>query len=360
MNSFLEAYETPRLFHLAPNLIAASFALMKLMPARLMLDRAEQEGALDKGARIIESSSGSLGLALAMLAAERNYPLTLVTASSLIDLPFAARIRQLGAELIVNEDPSASGDQWGRLSIIEKLIAERPGTYWPRQYDNPDNPASYARLAELLVRANGQIDCLVGTVGSGGSLCGTAGFLRSVFPDLHVIAVDTNRSALFGHRPGARLLRGLGNSLVPANLRHNEIDEVHWIGAFQAFMATRHLNTMFGAYLGPTSGAAALVAQWYASRNPTASTAVILPDEGGRYQQTVYNDEWLSSLAGWPVCELRSPQKLDRPQEHGEGSWTMLDWQRRMLVNKMAEATKDDLSRNIAKPPRSTQTGRGD
>lgn len=338
MNSFLDVYETPRLFHLAPNLVAASFALMKLMPARFMLSRAEERGQLEKAGRIVESSSGSFGLALAMLAAARNYTLTLVTASSLIDESFAYRIRQLGAELIVTNDPSRSGDQHGRLAKLEQLIAARPESYWPRQYDNPDNPASYARFAEILVRAHGQIDCLVGCVGSGGSLCGTAHFLKAVFPDLHVIAVDTNRSALFGHRPGARLLRGLGNSIVPENLRHTEIDEVHWVGAFQAFMAARRLNSIHGAYLGPTSGAAALVAQWYAGQNPGALTAVILPDDGNRYQQTVYNDAWLDHLTGWPVAELYSPRILDRAAEEGEDAWTMLDWKRRPLIEPTPDA----------------------
>lgn len=105
-----------------------------------------------------------------MLAAERNYTLTLVTASSLVDASFVKRIGQLGVELIVSEDPMASGDQRGRLAILEQHMAARPGSYWPRQYDNPDSPAAYAHRAELLVRANGQIDRLIGSVGSGGSL----------------------------------------------------------------------------------------------------------------------------------------------------------------------------------------------
>src|SRR3546814_16820283 len=115
---------------------------------------------------------------------------------------------------------------------------DRPEVFWPRQYDNPDNRLAYGRLAEWITRKIGHVDCLVGCVGSGGSLCGTGGFLREVFPDLVLIAVDTHRSALFGHAPGRRLLRGPGNSIVPANLPHDMTGEFNWVGPLPAFAAT--------------------------------------------------------------------------------------------------------------------------
>jgi hypothetical protein len=113
---------------------------------------------------------------------------------------------------------------------------------------------------------------------------------------------------------------------VPANLHHREIDEVHRVGTF---MATRKLYRSHGPHVGPTSGAAALVDQWYANQNPSASMAVILPDEGASYQQTVYDDAWLSGLSSWPVPQLRSRHLLDQLQEHGESTWAMLNWCRR-------------------------------
>ena len=331
MRTYIEALEAPRFFQLRPNLTAASFQLMKLMPARFMLDRAEAEGELTTGGLIVESSSGSLGLALAMLASARNYALTLVTASSLIDERFVKRLRQLGAKVVITDDPTFSGDQQGRLAQIETILASQPNAYWPRQYDNPNNPAAYARLAEQVARQVGHIDCIVGCVGSGGSLCGTAMFLKAAFPTLHVIAVDTNGSALFGHCPSARLLRGLGNSILPQNLMHELIDEVHWVGALQAFLATRTLNTEHGAFLGPTSGAAAFVARWYANKHPNSSTVVILADEGSRYQDTVYDDDWLMRLDGWPPHQREHPIELRQVRAFGEDDWTMMKWGRRPL-----------------------------
>jgi len=330
-DDFLSAHETPRILRLGPNLHAACFALMKLLPARFMLDRAEEDGRLAPGGHIVETSSGTFGLALALLAAVRGYGLTLVTASSLVDAAFVRRLEQLGARLLVVEDRAGSGAQAERLARLRALLAEQPEAFWPRQYDNPDNALSYARLAELALGALGRIDCLVGGVGSGGSLCGTARVLRCLFPALRVVAVDTHRSCLFGHRPGPRLLRGLGNSILPANLEHGLVDELHWVGALPAFAATRRLYRSQGLYRGPSSGAAWLVADWWARHNPGASVLVILPDEGHRYRDSLYDDAWLAGLKGWPPAEPPEPVALGRVRPGGEGDWTFLEWGGRSL-----------------------------
>jgi len=331
-DEFLAAYEKPRLARLAPNLFAACFSLMKLLPARFMLERAQATGRLQLGGPIAETTSGTFGLALAMLAAVRGFELTLVSATSLIDETLRRRLELLGAIVDVIDDPEGSGVQRERLERLNAILQDRPETLWPRQYDNPDNRLAYGRLAEWIIREIGRVDCLVGCVGSGGSLCGTGGFLREVYPDLTLIAVDTHRSVLFGHAPGRRLLRGLGNSIMPSNLCHEMIDEVHWVGALSAFATVRQLHREHALFMGPTSGAAALVAAWYARNNPDAVTVVILPDEGHRYQNTVYDDEWLAALAGWPAETPDRPVTLGRIEPHEEGAWTCLDWGRRPLA----------------------------
>jgi cysteine synthase A len=329
--SFLRAYETPKIVRLASNLHVACFPLMKLLPARFILDRASFDGRLGEGGDIVETSSGSFGLALAMLAAVRNYRLTLVTASSLMDGSFKRRIEHLGASVIVTKDDKLTGDQSGRLAKLKTILERQPSSFWPRQYDNHDNQLAYGKLAEILSRAVGQIDCLVGCVGSGGSLCGTGRFLRPVFPDMLMAAVDTHCSVLFGHNVGPRMLRGLGNSILPSNLTHTMIDQVHWVGALPAFSAARRLYRQHSLYMGPTSGAAMLVADWLSRLNPDRTTVAILPDEGYRYQDTLYNDAWLATVAGWP-CELPDePLALTDISAGGEGDWTWYNWKRRSL-----------------------------
>ncbi|WID99744.1 cysteine synthase family protein (plasmid) [Bosea vestrisii] len=328
---YLAGYELPRLARISPNLIVASFSLMKLLPARFMLERAVERREVVTGGHIVETTSGTFGLALALLAAVKGYRLSLITADSLIDLPLQQRLSALGAQVQIVPDADHTGAQHTRLARLQAVRAELPQSWWPRQYDNVDNPHAYARLAELLVTEFGTIDCLVGPVGSGGSMCGTGTFLRMLFPEMRAIAVDTHRSVLFGHVAGPRLLRGLGNSILPRNLDHTIFDEVHWVGALQAFGATHRLYREHGIFAGPTSGAAILVAGWYARQHPHQLTVAILPDEGYRYQNTVYNEAWLSTLPGWPVPQVARPEELQRVEPYDEGSWTRLNWRRRSL-----------------------------
>ncbi len=323
---YLRDLETPRLAQLEPNLLAAVFSLMKLMPARFILDEAE---ALQPGGHIVETTSGTFGMALALLAASRGYRLTLVTTSTLTDARFKMLLEQTGATVIMLDDPLGNGDQAGRLAVLQQILEQDPGAFWTRQYENPGNALGYARLAELLAAASVKIDILVGCVGTGGSLCGTGSFLRQVNPNLTIIAVDTHRSVLFGQPVGRRLLRGLGNSILPANLHHELIDKVHWVGAYPAFAETRRLLRRHGIFQGPTSGAAALVARWVAAEHPDARVAVILPDEGHRYLDTVYDDAWLATLPGWPVEQAPSPTTIEKIAPADEASWTRFGWNRR-------------------------------
>ncbi|AYM82176.1 cysteine synthase family protein [Agrobacterium tumefaciens] len=329
--TFLADYETPCMVDLAPNLYAAQFRLMKLLPARYMLDRAEESGLLQSGGHIVETSSGTFAMALAMLSAIRGYELTIVSATSLMDVPFKGRLEQLGASVLLVEDESRTGNQDGRLAELHRVLDSKPGAFWPRQYDNPDNPAAYSRLAEMVVEKVGRVDCLVGCVGSGGSLSGAARYLRSPFPEMRVVAVDTNNSVLFGHKAGPRLLRGLGNSIMPKNLDHTLIDDVHWVGALQAFAATRDLFRRHAMFVGPTSGAAALVGGWYARTYPSETVVAIMPDKGYRYQSTVYFDDWLAAQSGWPVEIKTGPLELSEIAPAGEGDWTYMQWSRRSL-----------------------------
>jgi cysteine synthase len=326
--SIIHAVELPKVVRLGNNLFASAFFLMKLLPARFMLDRACDAGLLERGATIIETTSGTFGLALAMLSALRGYNLILVSDPA-IDDPMKRRLEDLGTRVeIVREPAPTGGFQRARLDRMAELRAEHPNHFWPSQYDNPHNPGAYAPLAELLVEVIGKIDCLVGSIGSGGSMCGTSTYLRLLYPGLKVIGVDTPGSVLFGQPDQKRLLRGLGNSLMPKNLDHSNFDEVHWVSAAEAFHATRQLHRHHAFYMGGTSGAAYLVARWWAEQNPDANVAVLLPDEGYRYQDTIYNDAWLER-SNIRLSELpKEPHTVSHPLEAGPG-WSRFVWDRR-------------------------------
>ncbi|MEU4794406.1 cysteine synthase family protein [Streptomyces sp. NPDC023327] len=340
--SITEATMMPRVIRLAPNLYGAVFTLMKLLPARTILRSAEQRGELADGTVIVETTSGTFGLALAMESALMERELVLVSDPA-IDANLYRRLTDLGARVEICREPApVGGFQGARLRRLAEIRAELPDTYCPEQYTNPDNPGSYGVVAQQLSKLLGTVDCLVGPVGSGGSMCGTTRGLREVTPHTRAIGVDTHRSVLFGQPDGPRALRGLGNSLWPANLDHSVFDEVHWCSAAEAYASTRALHARHALFQGPTSGAAFLAAQWYAARHPDELCVVMLPDEGYRYQATVYDDAWLTEHGQRLAALPEEPVLIDDFADAGDG-WTRLAWNRRRYEDVPGTVPRTDV-----------------
>ncbi|MEU6439250.1 cysteine synthase family protein [Streptomyces sp. NPDC047046] len=326
--SITEATMMPRLVRIGPNLYGAVFTLMKLLPAHYILQRAEERGELGADTVIVETTSGTFGLALAMQAALMRRKLVLVSDPA-IDANLYRRLTDLGARVEICHEPApVGGYQTARLDRLAEIRAELPDSFCPEQYRNPDNPRSYGVVADQLRHSLGTVDCLVGPVGSGGSMCGTTRALRAHTPHTLALGVDTHRSVLFGQPDGSRELRGLGNSLWPANLDHGVFDEVHWLSAAEAYASTRALHARHALFQGPTSGAAYQVAHWWAERNPERTCVVMLPDEGYRYQSTVYDDDWLAAHGHATPAGLAQPRRVTEPGA-AEDRWTRLDWRRR-------------------------------
>jgi cysteine synthase len=290
---------------------------------------------------IVETTSGTFGLALAMQCALMRRPFVMVS-DPVIDAGLRRRLADLGAEMEICEQPApVGGFQQARLHRLAEVMAAQPDSFCPRQYSNPDNPASYSIVADHL-RANlGSIGCLVGPVGSGGSMCGTVSRLRETGPGIQAIGVDTQQSVLFGARHGPRELRGLGNSLLPANLDHRIFDEVHWINAAEAYASTRQLHREHALFHGPTSGAAYRVGRWWAERHPGQRCVVMLPDEGYRYLETVYDDDWIAGRDHLPPAMV--PARVRHPLLAGP-SWSYYPWARQSLQQVLARQPLRDLA----------------
>jgi len=283
---------------------------MKDRVARQVIREARENGLLAPGAPIIESSSGTMALGLALAGHAYGHPVHIVT-DPRIDAITLAKLTALGCSVHVVEAMTGGGWQSARLERLASLRSEYPGSFWPRQYSNPQNPLAYAALADELVQDLSTIDVLVGAVGSGGSLCGTARALRRALrtagkPELkRVIGVDAVGSVLFGQpdQPG-RKQGGLGNSLIPDNLDRAQIDEVHWLNDREAFVATRDLARDEGIFAGNSSGSVYRVLKYVASTvAPGASVVGIFPDRGDRYVDSIYDDEYWrrNSLTDLPV-----------------------------------------------------------
>jgi cysteine synthase A len=305
-DSLLDLIRDSTLVRIAPRAVARAGAAiwaqlelalpgaMKDRVALQMVEDAEASGALRPGGVIVESSSGTLGEGLARVGALKGYRVIIVSDPRLDDNA-KAKLRALGAELeIVDEYDAVGGWQSARLRRLRDVMARTPRAFWMGQYDSPSNPRAYEHVARLLAGALPNLSALVGTVGSGGSLCGMARTLRESVPHLRVVAVDAVGSVLF-HQPNrTRLQSGNGNSLIPGNVGYGLVDEVHWVADGEAFAACRELARRTGIFAGGSSGAAYLVASWVAERfEADGQVAVILPDRGDRYVGTVYSDGYL-------------------------------------------------------------------
>ncbi|MEV7502444.1 pyridoxal-phosphate dependent enzyme [Streptomyces sp. NPDC093018] len=304
--------------------LANPFA-MKDRVAKSVVEEARRIGALEPGAPIVESSSGTLALGVALVGRSLGHPVHIVT-DPRIDPVTLAKLRCLDAHVHIVRSMTGQGWQSARLERLAELMRDLPGAFWPRQYTNPDNPRAYRPLAQELIDDLGTVDVLVGAVGSGGSLCGSTRELRKTFPSLRSVGVDCVGSALFDQpdSPG-RLQSGLGNSLSPNNLDRDVIDEVHWLNDHEAFAATRALVREQGIFAGNTSGSVYRVLTEVAARATPGSRIVgIFPDRGDRYIDTVYSDEYWDEHRVTDLPLATEP----RPVEYGTA---VTQWSRATL-----------------------------
>ncbi|MFI8483633.1 PLP-dependent cysteine synthase family protein [Streptomyces rubrogriseus] len=288
-----------------------------------MVRAARERGQLLPGARIVESSSGTLGLGLALAGATYGHPVSVVTDPGMEPL-MTGLLTAYGATVDLVDTPHACGGwQRARLHRVQELLTAHPGAWCPDQYNNPENVAAYAPLAHELVAQLGRIDTLVVSVGTGGHSAGIASVLRGLFPHLRVVGVDTCGSTIFGQPAAPRLMRGLGSSIHPRNVAYHLFDEVHWVAAPEAVWSARRLARDHYATGGWSVGAVALVARWAARTLPAANRIVaIFPDGPQRYIGTVFDDAYCQEHGLLDAPPADDPEEIARPDERVVSRWT--------------------------------------
>ena len=252
-----------------------------------MILTAEAKGLLRAGSTIIEPTSGNTGIGLAAIGVPRGYRVIL-TMPETMSVERRKLLAAYGAEIVLT--PGAEGMK-GAIDKAEALAATIPGSFIPAQFDNPANPTAHMTTTgpELLEDTNGHIDIFVAGVGTGGTLTGTARFLRRHIPTLKTVAVEPAASPLLSTgQSGPHGLQGIGANFVPENLDRSLIDEVFPVSETQAYDAARRLARTEGLLVGISSGAALFAASELARRpgNRGKIIAVLLPDTGDRYLST--------------------------------------------------------------------------
>ncbi|MFC9968973.1 PLP-dependent cysteine synthase family protein [Nocardia ignorata] len=296
---------------------------MKDRPALHMVRRARERADLRPGARIVESTSGTLGLGLALAGMVYQHPVTVVTDPGLEPI-VAKMLAAYGAkvELVAEAHPSG-GWQQARRERVAHLLAEDPDAWCPDQYSNPDNVDGYESLALELIEQLGTVDVLVCAVGTGGHSAGVSRVLRRFNPAMKLVGVDTVASTIFGQPAGPRLMRGLGSSIFPANVDYRAFDEVHWVAPGEAVWAARTLASTHHATGGWSVGAVALVAGWLARTNdPDINIAAVFPDGPLRYFDTIYNDTYCAEHGLLDASAPLEPETIAHPGDRVVQRWT--------------------------------------
>ena len=257
-----------------------------------MIQAAEAEGLLTRDSTLVEPTSGNTGIGLALVAAARGYRLILVMPDTM-SVERRSLVKAYGAELVLT--PGARG-MAGAIQKAEELTARIPGALLLQQFRNPANPAIHRTTTaeEIWDDTDGQVDVVVGGVGTGGTLTGVGEALKARRPALKVVAVEPFDSpVLSGGQPGPHQIQGIGAGFVPQVLNRGILDEVFRVKNDEALETARLLARSEGLLVGITSGAAVFAALQLARRPEHHDQLIvaILPDTGERYLSTVLFQE---------------------------------------------------------------------
>ena len=252
-----------------------------------MIRDAEERGLLKPGAAIIEPTSGSTGIGLAVIAATRGYRTIIVMPDSM-SVERQMLMKAYGAEVVLT--PGAEG-MTGSIKKARELAKEIDGSFIPGQFDNPANPAAHLDSTgpEIWEDTDGQVDIFVAGVGTGGTITGTGRYLKDKKPTVKVVAVEPEASPLLsGGKAGPHPLQGIGANFVPSILDTGIYDEIVTVSGDDAYAACRAAARKEGILVGITAGAAIHTAIQLAKRpeNEGKTIVALLPETGERYLST--------------------------------------------------------------------------
>lgn len=270
--------------------------------AKYMIEKAEKEGRIKPGDTIVDNSSGNTALGLAMVCSVKGYKVKMVVRDSL-SMEKIKFLRAMNVELVMVDHTLSPDSPDSYNNITPRIVKETPGGYFFDQHNNRENNESHYHSTgpEIWEQMEGKIDYFVAGVGTGGTICGVAKFLKEKDPHIKVIGIDPAGSVFYDYfhskkliAPSPYLLEGLGDEFLIGCVDFDMIDDIYKITDKTAFRKTRELADKEAILAGGSSGAALWGALELAKKiDRPARIVTIFADSGTRYLSSIYNDDWL-------------------------------------------------------------------
>ena len=292
--------------------------------ALYIIEEAERRGILKKGSTIIETTSGNTGFSIAMISIIKGYECILAVSSKSskdkIDM-----LRSMGAKVYVCPAHVSADDPRSYYEVAKRLHEETEGSIYINQYFNDLNAEAHYKSTgpEIWNQTNGHITHLVACSGTGGTISGTAKYLKEQNPNIRVIGVDAYGSVLKKYHETGELdtkeiypyrIEGLGKNLIPTATNFKVIDEFIKVTDEESAHTAREISRTEGLFVGYTSGAvmqAVRQLEELGEFNENSNVVVIFPDHGSRYMSKIYSDQWMSDQGFFDSKNVEEPQKIE-------------------------------------------------
>ena len=267
----------------------------------LMIEAAEKAGLLKPGSTIIEATAGNTGMGLALVAAVKGYRLIVVMPDKMSGDKISL-LRAYGAEVVITATNVPPDSPESYNGVADRLAREIPGAFRPDQFNNPNNPLAHylSTGPEIWADSAGRVQVFVASMGTGGTISGTARFLKERNPGITIVGADPEGSILSGDAPHAYKVEGIGEDFIPKTFNRQIVDEMVRVSDKESFNTARRLAREEGILAGGSSGTALAAALKYAQRlTEPREIVVLLPDTGRNYISKIFSDEWMQQNGFW-------------------------------------------------------------